>query len=187
MGWSDARVENAYIVTKSANEDVAKMALCMDIENAAARDLAAQIYIGENLQCSVVFHLDEGKQHKIFPFDLQNPKIWWPNEMGEQPLYDFEVRLLENDKLLDSKIIRTGIKTVEMVDEPDSIGRAFYFKVNGIPMYAKGANYIPEEMIETWMNADNTLHLIREAKEAHFNMLRVWGGGIYPSDDFFNI
>ena len=187
VGWSDARVENAYIVTKSANEDVAKMALCMDIENAAARDLAAQIYIGENLQCSVVFHLDEGKQHKVFPFDLQNPKIWWPNEMGEQPLYDFEVRLLENDKLLDSKIIRTGIKTVEMVDEPDSIGRAFYFKVNGIPMYAKGANYVPEEMIETWMNADNTLHLIREAKEAHFNMLRVWGGGIYPSDDFFNI
>ena len=187
VGWSDARVENAYIVTKSANEDVAKMALCMDIENAAARDLAAQIYIGENLQCSVVFHLDEGKQHKVFPFDLQNPKIWWPNEMGEQPLYDFEVRLLENDKLLDSKIIRTGIKTVEMVDEPDSIGRAFYFKVNGIPMYAKGANYVPEEMIETWMNADNTLQLIREAKEAHFNMLRVWGGGIYPSDDFFNI
>ncbi len=187
VGWSDARVENAYIVTKSANEDVAKMALCMDIENAVARDLAAQIYIGENLQCSVVFHLDSGKQHKVFPFDLQNPKIWWPNEMGEQPLYDFEVRLLENDKLLDSKIIRTGIKTVEMVDVPDSIGRAFYFKVNGVPMYAKGANYIPEEMIETWMNADNTLHLIREAKEAHFNMLRVWGGGIYPSDDFFNI
>ena len=56
-----------------------------------------------------------------------------------------------------------------------------------MPMYAKGANYVPEEMIETWINADNTLALLREAKDAHFNMLRVWGGGIYPSNDFFNI
>ena len=187
VGWSDLRIENAYIVTKSANEESAQLALCMDVENSSACDLAAQIYIGGNLDRSIVFHLDEGNQHKIFPFDVQYPKIWWPNEMGEQPLYDFEVRLLDGDKLLDSKTIRTGIKTLEMVNEPDSVGRAFYFKVNGVPMYAKGANYIPEEMIETWMNADNTLKLILDAKEAHFNMLRVWGGGVYPSDDFFNI
>lgn len=187
VGWSDARLENAYIVTKSANEETAQMQLCMDIDNSSARDLVAQLYIGENLDRSIVFHLDEGKQRKTFPFDVQYPKIWWPNEMGEQPLCDFEVRLLDGDKLLDSKKICTGIKTIEMIDEPDSIGRAFYFKVNGVSMYAKGANYIPEEMIETWMNADNTLKLIREAKGAHFNMLRVWGGGVYPSDDFFNI
>lgn len=187
IGWSEARIENAYFVTKSANEESAQMALHLDVDNTSARDLAAQIYIGWNLDRSITFHLDEGKQHKTLPFDIQNPSIWWPNEMGEQPLYDFEVRLLDGDKLLDSKTIRTGIKTIEMVDEPDSIGRAFYFKVNGVPMYAKGANYIPEEMIETWMNANNTLNLIREAKEAHFNMLRVWGGGVYPSDDFFNI
>ena len=187
VGWSDLRIENAYIVTKSANEETAQMELCMDIDNSSARDLAVQLYIGENLDRSIVFHVDEGKQRNTFPFDVQYPKIWWPNEMGEQPLYDFEVRLLDGDKILDSKKIRTGIKTLEMVDEPDSTGRAFYFKVNGVPMYAKGANYIPEEMIETWMNADNTLKLIREAKGAHFNMLRVWGGGVYPTDDFFNI
>ena len=107
--------------------------------------------------------------------------------MGEQPLYDFEVVLKRGDKVLDARTFRTGIRTFEMVDEPDSIGRAFYFKVNGVPMYAKGANYVPEEMIETWIKAENTLQLLRQAKEAHFNMLRVWGGGIYPSDDFFNI
>lgn len=107
--------------------------------------------------------------------------------MGEQPLYDFEVVLKKGDRVLDTKRFKTGIRTFEMVDEPDSIGRAFYFKVNGVPIYAKGANYVPEEMIETWINADNTLRLLRMAQDAHFNMLRVWGGGIYPSDDFFNI
>jgi beta-mannosidase len=118
---------------------------------------------------------------------MRNPQLWWPNEMGEQPLYDFEVVLKKDGKVMDSKKFKTGIRTFEMVDEPDSIGRAFYFKVNGVPMYAKGANYVPEEMIETWINADNTLKLLQMAKDAHFNMLRVWGGGIYPSDDFFNI
>ena len=107
--------------------------------------------------------------------------------MGEQLLYDFEVVLKKDNRVLDSKKFKLGIRTFEMVDEPDSIGRAFYFKVNGVPMYAKGANYVPEEMIETWINTDNTLKLLQMAKDAHFNMLRVWGGGIYPSDDFFNI
>ena len=118
---------------------------------------------------------------------MRNPQLWWPNEMGEQLLYDFEVVLKKDNRVLDSKKFKSGIRTFEMVDEPDSIGRAFYFKVNGVPMYAKGANYVPEEMIETWINADNTLKLLQMAKDAHFNMLRVWGGGIYPSDDFFNI
>jgi beta-mannosidase len=118
---------------------------------------------------------------------MRNPQLWWPNEMGEQPLYDFEVVLKKGERVLDTKKFKSGLRTFEMVDEPDSIGRAFYFKVNGVPFYAKGANYVPEEMIETWINPVNTLGLLQAAKDAHFNMLRVWGGGIYPSDDFFNI
>lgn len=187
VGWNDARIENVYVVTQSANEDEAKMVLGLDIDNTAPRDLLAQIFMDGNLNSSVVLHLEEGNQHKRIPFDVRCPSIWWPNGMGEQALCDVEVRLLENERLLDAKTIRTGIKTFEMLDEPDSIGRAFYFKVNGVPMYAKGANYVPEEMVETWMDAGNTLNLLSEAKAAHFNMLRVWGGGVYPSDDFFNI
>jgi len=135
----------------------------------------------------IMVGLREGHQHKYLPITIKQPELWWPNEMGKQTQYNFEVRLKQGDKVLDSKSFKSGIKTFEMVDEPDSIGRAFYFKVNGVPFYAKGANYVPEEMIETWINPDNTLSLLQAAKDAHFNMLRVWGGGIYPSDDFFNI
>jgi len=186
--WNGAWLEDAYIVTEAANADSASLWLNLDIYSDMYSALAEVELIVDGLKTyKVEAALREEHQHKYIPITIEHPRLWWPNEMGEQPLYDFEVRLLKDGKLLDSRTFKSGIKTFEMVDEPDSIGRTFYFKVNGVPMYAKGANYVPEEMIETWINADNTLSLLRQAKEAHFNMLRVWGGGVYPSDDFFNI
>jgi len=190
VGWDEARLENAYIVTKSANEGKAELALHLDFNTFKTTDgfdYEVDVFFdGKQIDGFLIKSSGE-KQHSIIDLIVERPVLWWPNEMGEQPLYDFEVRLLKEGKLLDSKSFKSGIRTFEMVDEPDSIGRAFYFKVNGEPMYAKGANYIPEEMIETWTDKDKTLELLQQAKEAHFNMLRVWGGGIYPSDDFFNI
>ena len=183
IAWNEARLEDAYIVTEKADADKASLLLHLDI-NCKNQDLLAELRDKDSVIQQ--FKLS-GKEHEILSFEIDKPQLWWPNEMGEQPLYDFEVRLKKDDKILDTKHFKSGIRTLEMVDEPDSIGRAFYFRVNGVPMYAKGANYVPEEMIETWTDKDMTLKLLQEAKKAHFNMLRVWGGGVYPSDDFFNI
>ena len=187
VGWKEVRLENAYIVTQAANAERAELMLHLDVENETDGTFEVGVSTGSTTLASRSLSLSKGRQHTVVPIALDKPQLWWPNEMGEQPLYDFEVVLKKGDRVLDTKKFKTGIRTFEMVDEPDSIGRAFYFKVNGVPFYAKGANYVPEEMIETWMNADNTLSLLRQAKDAHFNMLRVWGGGVYPSDDFFNI
>jgi beta-mannosidase len=195
VGWNEARLENVYIVTQSADADKAELMLHLDIESEKNEEMEITIEVGPSTSSGTSvstaqnrsLSLSKGRQQKVLPITIDNPQLWWPNEMGEQPLYDFEMRLLKDGKLLDSKTFKSGIKTFEMVDEPDSIGRAFYFKVNGVPFYAKGANYVPEEMIETWIKPDNTLKLLKMAQEAHFNMLRVWGGGVYPSDDFFNI
>ena len=186
VAWSDARLENAYIVTNEITETQAKLTLHLDVESAARGEMVVEIRNDGKLIQSSPFQMDQGNQHKMFGFTVENPRLWWPNEMGEQPLYDFEIVLKDNDRLLDSKTIRTGIKTFQMVQEPDANGFSFYFKVNGVPFYAKGANYVPEEMIETWIDDDRTVNLLQESKKAHFNMLRVWGGGIYPSEDFFN-
>ena len=187
QAWSDARMENAYIVTNEVDESQAQLSLHLDVECTAMENLEAELlFNGKPLQ-SFVFPTQQGNQHKVFNFTIEDPQLWWPNEFGEQPLYDFEIQLKGANKLLDSKKIRTGIKTIQMVQEPDEVGSSFYFKVNGEPIYAKGANYVPEEMIETWIKPENTYKLLKMAQEAHFNMLRVWGGGIYPSDDFFNI
>jgi beta-mannosidase len=187
VGWNEARLENAYIVTQTADVELAELMLHLDVENETDGTFEFVVSTGSTTLASRSLSLSKGRQHTVLPITLDNPQLWWPNEMGEQPLYDFEVVLKKGNKVLDTKQFKSGIRTFEMIDEPDSIGRAFYFKVNGVPFYAKGANYVPEEMIETWINADNTVRLMQEAKEAHFNMLRVWGGGIYPSDDFFNI
>ena len=187
QAWSEARLENAYIVTNEASKSQAKLTLHTDVESTQSGELTAELLCqGKPLQ-NFPFSVVQGNQHKVFNFNINNPELWWPNEMGEQKLYVFEIKLKQHDKLLDSKKITTGIKTVQMVQEPDDKGFSFYFKVNGVPMYAKGANYVPEEMIETWINPDHTYKLLKMAQDAHFNMLRVWGGGIYPSDDFFNI
>ena len=69
--------------------------------------------------------LSKGRQHSVIPITIDNPQLWWPNEMGEQPLYDFEVVLKKGQQVLDTKQFKSGIRTFEMVDEPDSIGRAF--------------------------------------------------------------
>ncbi len=186
QAWSTARLENAYIVTNEASATQAKLTLHLDVESTVYSEFVAELFKdGEPFQ-RFSFQLGKGNQHKMFSFNMDNPQLWWPNEMGEQSLYHFEVVLKSSDKILDSQKITTGIKTVQMVQDPDEKGFSFYFKVNGVPMYAKGANYVPEEMIETWIDPDNTYKLLKMAQEAHFNMLRVWGGGIYPSDDFFN-
>ena len=187
QAWSGARLENAYIVTNDANEEQAHLTLHLDVESTAKGEYTAEIRRNGKLFQSYVFDAEVGNQHKLFSFTVDQPELWWPNEMGEQKLYDFEVRLKSDDRVFDQKQVRTGIKTVQLVQEPDEKGFSFYFKVNGVSMYAKGANYVPEEMIETWIDPDKTLKLLKMAQDAHFNMLRVWGGGIYPSYDFFNI
>ena len=199
MGWNDAKLDYAYISTCYADSDSAWLWLRYGIDN-RMDEAEFQVELSMSSHQDESFFLNHERTlsfpakplktgtHQIsLIVPMRNPQLWWPNEMGEQPLYDFEVVLKKDNRVLDFKKFKSGIRTFEMVDEPDSIGRAFYFKVNGVPMYAKGANYVPEEMIETWINADNTLKLLQMAKDAHFNMLRVWGGGIYPSDDFFNI
>ena len=187
QAWSTARLENAYIVTNEASESQAKLTLHLDVESTGEGDMIAEIHHDGRLFQSFSFRQENGNHHKMFSFNIQDPKLWWPNEMGEQPLYGFEIQLKKDGKLLDAQKITTGIKTVQIVQEPDEKGFSFYFKVNGVPMYAKGANYVPEEMIETWIDPAKTVRLLQMAKEAHFNMLRVWGGGLYPADDFFNI
>ncbi|MGN0406075.1 MAG: glycosyl hydrolase 2 galactose-binding domain-containing protein [Bariatricus sp.] len=119
---------------------------------------------------------------------IQEPKLWWPNGYGEQPLYELSVQLLDSDGMVEQEEKKTiGIRTLTVSREKDQWGREFAFQVNGIKIFAMGANYIPEDCIYSRITKERINFLLESAKRAHFNCIRVWGGGYYPSDDFYEL
>lgn len=186
VGWSGFKVENVSVLTENLAGNDAEMSANIEVSCDGEHELKFVVqHNGAELARQIVFA--EGKNFVKIPFELKNANLWWPNEMGEQHMTDFEIEIYENVKLVDTKKVKTGVRKIELIEEPDSIGCAMYFKVNGRKVYIKGANYVPEEMIETWMSREKTVKLLAECVPAHFNMLRVWGGGIYPPDYFFDI
>lgn len=186
VGWSGFKVENVSVLTENLAGNDAEMSANIEVSCDGEHELKFVVQHNcTELAKQIVFA--EGKNFVKIPFKLKNANLWWPNEMGEQNMTDFEIEIYENAKLVDTKKVMTGVRQIELIEEPDSIGCAMYFKVNGKKVYIKGANYVPEEMIETWMSREKTVKLLAECVPAHFNMLRVWGGGIYPPDYFFDV
>jgi beta-mannosidase len=119
---------------------------------------------------------------------VENPQLWWPNGMGTQPLYTYEVSLLKNGTVCDSKAGRFGIREVHLEEKPlgaDKMG--FAFRVNGEPCFCKGANWVPLDSFTGSIPDSKYSHMLTLAREAGFNMLRVWGGGIYEKDVFYDL
>ncbi|XP_032664482.1 beta-mannosidase [Odontomachus brunneus] len=114
-------------------------------------------------------------------------KTWWPNGYGEQNLYYLSTTVTTVYEIL-HKQIRVGFRTVELVEEPLKKGRSFYFRINNVPIFAKGSNFIPASIFPELGAKEETIrHLLSSAKETHMNMLRVWGGGLYESKLFYDL
>lgn len=118
---------------------------------------------------------------------VKNPQLWWPAGYGEQPIYNLTVTLFSSGEEIDSKAFKIGLRTLFISREDDEWGQEFTYVVNGIKIFAKGANYIPEDNILARCSRERTEKLVQHAVEANFNSLRVWGGGIYPEDYFFDL
>ena len=118
---------------------------------------------------------------------IPDPQLWWPNGHGGQPLYDVEIALYEGNLLRDLRNYRLGLRTIELRQEPDAFGTSFTFVVNGVPIFAKGANWIPADSFPTRITGDRLEHLIRSSAQANMNMLRVWGGGFYEEERFYDL
>ncbi|KAH8369201.1 hypothetical protein KR009_003852 [Drosophila setifemur] len=129
---------------------------------------------------------------------IEKVVTWWPNDYGEQKLYPLHLTLKAwlgahgpeiRSRTKSHKSLRVGFRTLELVEEPgpDGIGNTFLFRVNGVDIFMKGSNYIPSHILPELQTDDQILHLLRSAKEANMNMLRVWGGGVYESDYFYEV
>lgn len=114
--------------------------------------------------------------------EVQTPALWWPNGLGEQPLYTVTAEI-EGDR----SEKRIGLRTLKLIRENDQWGQSFCHEVNGVRFFAMGADYIPEDNILSRITPERSRRLLTQAKNCHFNALRIWGGGYYPDDWFFDL
>ncbi|MGO4546696.1 glycoside hydrolase family 2 protein [Paenibacillus sp. 2TAB23] len=119
-------------------------------------------------------------------FEITNPQLWWPRNYGEQPLYTLRVILLSDKVEIDGRTLRIGLRTLVVRQEKDEWGESFEFVVNGRNVFAMGANYIPEDNVFGRLSPERTERLLQSCAEANFNCIRVWGGGYYPNNQFYD-
>lgn len=132
--------------------------------------------------------IERGKHKLVFPIEIENPKIWMPNGWGDPNLYSFKVSIIKANSIISSKEVQIGFRTIKLIQEKDDDGgESFYFLVNGKPLFAKGANYIPHDALLTNITKDRYRTLFKDIKEANMNMIRVWGGGTYEDDYFYQL
>lgn len=136
---------------------------------------------------SRTLEVDAGTRATDVAVTLPKPQRWFPAGYGAQPLYRFEVEIADDSGVVASATRRTGLRSVALRRTPDAKGRDFRFEVNGIPVFAKGANYIPFDMFAPRVSEAQLRRILQSAVDANMNMIRGWGGGYYESDRFYDI
>ena len=194
VAWNDFKILDAEIMredAKSLDEYLAVLSIVLNFNTDIKSPLYFDIYVNDSLtemnkRKSELYH-SSNHASASFYIDIDDPKLWWPHNLGEPYLYDIKVVVKDGRKILDSISTKYGIRDIELVTEKDSIGESFYFKVNNVPVYAKGANYIPQHSFQNEVKNNDYERLLSDVVNANMNMLRVWGGGIYENDIFYDL
>ncbi len=178
----DIFIRSSHIQTIAINQDKATLLVSTILESNATFDL--------NLSISNIYNknlrVKEGTTCVRDTIFLDNPQLWWPNGHGNSHLYQDTLFVKGNDIRINHPI-KFGVRTIELINEEDDVGTSFYFIVNGKPVFAKGANYIPQDLFLPRVSDDQYRNLLQQVKDANMNMIRVWGGGIYEKDIFYNL
>jgi len=190
VAWSDARIDDIYMeqteVTKSKASLDAQIKVTVDhpITHASIR----VTYIANHkVMAEKTIDLKDGDQIIHCPFTIRHPKLWWTNGLGEAHRYQFKTEVIVRDKVIDFEIQKIGVRSLKVIQKKDQYGTGFYFELNGEPVFAKGANYIPQDNFLTRVTDADYTKTVMSAVEANMNMLRVWGGGLYEKDVFYDL
>ena len=179
--WNNATIENVKYEQEELNETIAKLNFRVTIDCQFAGNFDLKINGFQK-----AFELKKGINSIDFPYEIKKPKLWWTNGLGTANLYPFEINLSKNKVQLSLKKLNIGLRTIELIQEKDGIGKSFYFKLNGKPVFMKGANYIPPDSFLPSATNSTYKDIVQNAVDANMNMLRVWGGGVYAEDAFYD-
>ena len=196
IAWDDLRIDNFHIRQEKIGKDEAELRAEFDIVASGAGEASLAVEHdganGKNVPAAQQRTLlNEGLNHVSIPLQIKNPNLWYPNGYGAQTLYKFFGTLSatkgKKTAVEDRAELRTGLRSLELRRQPDQWGKSFTFVVNGIPVFAKGADVIPFDSFMTRVTPAQHRQILQSARDAHMNMIRHWGGGYYETDDFYDI
>lgn len=186
------KIENVYFVMSALEEKRASFAFRVSL--ASHHDFSGQIRIRcvqapELNRVEKIRFVDEAEGTRTIELDflLQDPQLWWPNGLGDPFLYDFCFELVIDHQIVHTTNQKVGLRTIEVVNEKDPYGESFYLVVNGQNVFMKGANYIPDDSFLHRVTKQRHVTLFDACKDTNMNMIRVWGGGVYQDDDFYQL
>ena len=188
--WRVARLAEVRPLVTVAGDGTGRAEVHVTLERSGLgedRDVTVTAAVGGHRTSVTV---PAGATSAVVTVEVPGARLWWPAGYGEQPLYDLSVTLTAGDgagEPLDTWTRRIGFRTLTVDTTPDATGTPFTFVVNGTPVFAKGANWIPDDHFLTRVTRERLERRVDQAVAAHMNMLRVWGGGIYETDDFYDI
>ncbi len=190
--WNDIKIKSLNHNIISISDSLAKVELLIETESDTSHSYNIEVTMLADKKNKIneirndkLIHFSKGINVDTVQFLIVKPKLWWSNGLGEAYRYNFSGIIKAGQKTYDKFNLPIGIRKIELVYKSDSIGNAFYFKVNGKPVFMKGANYIPSSVFLTPKNKSDYLDEFELYKKYKFNMLRVWGGGVYPDDSFY--
>jgi beta-mannosidase len=190
-GYNKARLREVHLRQRHVDGQVTVEArIIIEQWGAAAVEAGMRITApdGKNLEKKGAI---PSSNELIFEMPIPRPELWWPNGYGKQALYQAQIFITRGGdaeaETLDRRSYQLGLRTIELRQQPDPWGRSFAFVVNGVPIFAKGSNWIPADSFPTRITAKSLEGLIRSAVETHQNMLRVWGGGFYEDEHFYDL
>jgi len=188
--WDNLQVNNAHFKVTSLTNQLAKINVTYQLNANEAK--SAVIHLQDNapipafnITKQVVLH--KGVNSVSLNFNVINPKKWFTYQLGTPYLYNAKTTITSEKEPSIVSFNKFGIRTIELIQQKDEVGQSFYFKLNGIPVYMKGADFIPADAFLPRITKQTYQKQIANAKEANMNMLRVWGGGIYENDDFYDL
>lgn len=186
IGWDDLRVLDLRVVHDSITDEMGyahvEISVESDVEELAAVDVET-----EGRTFSVSAKVKPGKNTIQLAFKIAQPELWWPNGWGKARLYQLHATVKTKSVPVYAATKRFGFRTIELKQEADELGTSFEFWVNGKALFVKGANYVPQSVFPASVKSREYEQLLGDVKAANFNMLRVWGGGVYENDRFYEL
>jgi beta-mannosidase len=186
--WNHIRFHQVFFQQNSLSDEKAQLTARCEVESTIGdAEALLQIWYRDTLLATQTVALQQGSNEFHVPFEIFQPQRWQTRELGTPFLYELTAKLSYHRQLSDERTHRIGLRTIRVVQTPDDKGSSFYLELNGKPIFSKGANYIPNDIFQTRVTAENYRRVIQSTVDANMNLLRIWGGGFYEEDLFYDL